>query len=160
MLHVPMLKNNLFAQLYLKKHKHFEIHINSKQMDFQCGSSTLFCALVHSDNCAYQLNHFLSLMSLPTEEYVTSIPVRFWLILGEITGICGIWSTLFWHRLPFFTSSPISVRFWSDSGYFTQNYQNLWNPVDFFNQNQLVLKSPVQSDLLPIFGKTKTKTGL
>ncbi len=52
-LHVPMLQNNLFACLYLTKHKNFEIRINAKQMDFQRDGSTLFCALVHSDNCAY-----------------------------------------------------------------------------------------------------------
>ena len=42
-----------------------------------------------------------------------SILVGFQLIPCEITRICGIWSTFFWYRLPFYTSQPILVKFQS-----------------------------------------------
>jgi hypothetical protein len=75
-LHVPLLKNNLFAPLYLTKHKEFEIHITSKQMDFQRGGKTLFCAHVHSDNCAY-LSGSTEPLSVSSESanWVSTLPL-------------------------------------------------------------------------------------
>jgi len=52
-LHVPSLQNNLLSCLYLTKHKGFEIHIDSHQMDFNCDGRTLFCAPIGSTNCAH-----------------------------------------------------------------------------------------------------------
>ena len=75
-LHVPLLKNNLFAPLFLMKHKEFEIHITSKQMDFQRGGKTLFCARVHSDNCAYLSGSTEPLsMSSESANWVSTVPL-------------------------------------------------------------------------------------
>ena len=47
-LHVPSLQNNLLSCLYLTKHKGFEIHIDSHQMDFNRDGRTLFCTPIGS----------------------------------------------------------------------------------------------------------------
>src|SRR5467141_1473569 len=51
-LHVPSLQNNLLSCLYLARHKHIIIHIDSEQMDFSLNGKSLFCAPIRSDNCA------------------------------------------------------------------------------------------------------------
>ena len=51
-LHVPSLQNNLLSCLYIARHKHIIIHIDSEQMDFSLNGKLLFCAPIRSDNCA------------------------------------------------------------------------------------------------------------
>jgi len=52
-LHVPGLENSLFLCLYLTKHKGFEIHIDTHQMDFICNDQTLFRVPIDGHSCAH-----------------------------------------------------------------------------------------------------------
>jgi len=72
-LHVPSLQNNLLSCLYLARHKHIIIHIDSEQMDFSLNGKSLFCAPIRSDNCAV-----LSGSSEPLSEsanWVSTLPL-------------------------------------------------------------------------------------
>ena len=72
-LHVPSLQNNLLSCLYLARHKHIIIHIDSEQMDFSLNGKSLFCAPIHSDNCTV-----LSGSSEPLSEsanWVSTLPL-------------------------------------------------------------------------------------
>jgi len=72
-LHVPLLQNNLLSCLYLAKHKGFNIHIDSQQMDFNHNGRTLFCAPIGSTNCA----HFSGSTEPPSEStnWVSTLPL-------------------------------------------------------------------------------------
>jgi hypothetical protein len=68
-LHVPLLKNNLFVPFYLTKQENFEIHITSKKMDFR-HEVTRFSVLVFTLTTvlifSVPRNHFLGLLNLST----------------------------------------------------------------------------------------------
>lgn len=54
-LHVPKLRNNLLAILYLTCHKGFHIHIDDKRLNFEHVSQkkVLFCATINVNNSAH-----------------------------------------------------------------------------------------------------------
>ena len=52
-LHVPALRNNLLAVLYLTRFKGFTVQINSQSMDFIRNDTTLFTASINSDGIGY-----------------------------------------------------------------------------------------------------------
>lgn len=52
-LHVPQLRNNLLSCLYLTRVKGYNIHIDSKAMNFELNKQTLFCASITSQNSAF-----------------------------------------------------------------------------------------------------------
>ena len=51
-LHVPQLRNNLLACLYLTRHKQFHIHIDAEHLHFKLHNKVLFCASINSNNSA------------------------------------------------------------------------------------------------------------
>jgi hypothetical protein len=51
-LHVPQLRSNLLAVLYLTRHKGFEVHINATRMDFERNGTVLFSASIKANNSA------------------------------------------------------------------------------------------------------------
>ncbi|KAJ3489457.1 hypothetical protein NLJ89_g11528 [Agrocybe chaxingu] len=67
-LHVPQLRNNLLACLYLTRHKGFDIHIGRTHMDFKRNGQILFQAPILSNNSA-QLNG----VTVPIEESANRI---------------------------------------------------------------------------------------
>jgi len=72
-LHVPTLQNNFLSCLYLARHKHIIIHIDSEQMDFSLNGKSLFCASIRLDNCTV-----LSGLSEPLSEsanWVSTLPL-------------------------------------------------------------------------------------
>ena len=72
-LHVPELRNNLLAVLYLTRHSSFVVHINATRMTFSRGSGPpLFVASINSHNAA-----FLDGTTEPVTEYAhpaTTVP--------------------------------------------------------------------------------------
>ena len=52
-LHVPALRNNLLAVLYLTRFKDFTVHISSHSMEFVRNDTTLFTATINSENIGY-----------------------------------------------------------------------------------------------------------
>src|ERR671929_620035 len=52
-LHVPALRNNLLAVLYLTKHKSFDVHISGDNIDFERNKTVLFTASINNDNIGY-----------------------------------------------------------------------------------------------------------
>ena len=52
-LHVPALRNNLLAVLYLTKHKSFSVHITGDHIDFERDKTVLFTASINEDNVGY-----------------------------------------------------------------------------------------------------------
>jgi len=52
-LHVPALRNNLLAVLYLTRFKGFDVHISSYSMKFDRNDTTLFTATINSENIGY-----------------------------------------------------------------------------------------------------------
>ena len=52
-LHVPALRNNLLAVLYLTKQKSFSVHISGDHMEFERDSNVLFTASINEDNIGY-----------------------------------------------------------------------------------------------------------
>ena len=52
-LHVPALRNNLLAVLYLTRFKGFDVHISSHSMEFVRNNTTLFTATINSENIGY-----------------------------------------------------------------------------------------------------------
>ena len=72
-LHVPQLRNNLLSVLYLTCHKGFEVHINSKCMNFKQNGTILFSASIQPNNCA-----MLNGVTEPISEYaniVSTLPL-------------------------------------------------------------------------------------
>ncbi len=52
-LHVPALRNNLLAVLYLTRHKSFDVHISSDKMNFERNGTLLFTASINESNVGY-----------------------------------------------------------------------------------------------------------
>src|SRR5215475_6057535 len=52
-LHVPALRNNLLAVLYLTRNKGFDVHISSTKMKFFRNDDILFTATINSENIGY-----------------------------------------------------------------------------------------------------------
>jgi transposase InsO family protein len=52
-LHVPDLRNNLLAVLYLTRHKNINVHITSKSMEFCRNDKVLFTATINEQNMGY-----------------------------------------------------------------------------------------------------------
>ena len=52
-LHIPALRNNLLAVLYLTRFKNFTVHITSHSMNFIRDNTTLFTATISSENIGY-----------------------------------------------------------------------------------------------------------
>ena len=52
-LHVPALRNNLLAVLYLTRYKEFDVHISCNSMDFIRNDTTLFTATINSEGIGY-----------------------------------------------------------------------------------------------------------
>ena len=52
-LHVPALRNNLLAVLYLTKYKEIDVHISGNKMNFLDKKSWLFSATINNDDIAY-----------------------------------------------------------------------------------------------------------
>jgi hypothetical protein len=50
-LHVPQLRNNVLACLYLTKRKGIRLEVDDSTMFFKCNGTTLFTATVNSKNC-------------------------------------------------------------------------------------------------------------
>jgi hypothetical protein len=60
-LHVPALRNNLLAVLYLTKHKNFHVHISSDHIDFERNENVLFTASINEDNIGYLNGHTIDI---------------------------------------------------------------------------------------------------
>jgi hypothetical protein len=56
-LHVPALRNNLLAVLYLTKHKGFSVHITGDHIEFARNGSVLFTATINENNVGYLNGH-------------------------------------------------------------------------------------------------------
>jgi len=73
-LHVPQLRNNLLAVLYLTRHSSIDVHINARQMSFsRSHGPPLFVAPINQHNAA-----FLDGVTEPITEYAspaTTVPL-------------------------------------------------------------------------------------
>jgi len=72
-LHVPALRNNLLAVLYLTKRKSLNVHISGDHMEFERDGSVLFTATINNDNVGYLNGHTVDINE--SVQLVSTLPL-------------------------------------------------------------------------------------